>query len=103
MLSKDASSTIFSLLYDLTLDWTLVSRTIGEHSTHAWELWRIFFFFAITYILIIIRQFWNAGIIRITWGENLLKAFVFNEFWNYAKICLQVVELTQYQFPFHCQ
>ena len=23
-----------SLWYDSTLDWTLVSRTIGEHSTH---------------------------------------------------------------------
>ena len=29
-----ASSTIFSLWYDSTCDWTLVSRTIGGHSTH---------------------------------------------------------------------
>ena len=29
-----ASSTIFSFWYDLTWDWTPVSQTIGEHSTH---------------------------------------------------------------------
>ena len=35
VLSKAVSNTIFlSLWYDLTWDWTPVSRTIGEHSTH---------------------------------------------------------------------
>ena len=32
VLSKEAFSSIFSLWYDSTWDWTLVSRTIGEHS-----------------------------------------------------------------------
>ena len=35
LLSKVASSTIFlSLWYDSIWDWTLVSQTIGERSTH---------------------------------------------------------------------
>ena len=35
VLSKEVSSTIFkSIWYDATWNWTQVSRTIGEHSTH---------------------------------------------------------------------
>ena len=34
VLSKAASSTIFWVWYDSTWDWTPVSQTISEHSTH---------------------------------------------------------------------
>ena len=34
VLSKEVSSTILKPFYDATWDWTHVSQTIGEYSTH---------------------------------------------------------------------
>ena len=38
MPSKEVPSTIFSLRYDATWDWTQVSRTIDKHSTHYFNI-----------------------------------------------------------------